>query len=157
MDKSYIDRVCSLLDTKLGSLCVGKAWLHRCVSSGLPQMGACEERIDRSPESDLCPLWRTAPHLCKYANEMAMEGYRSGRFPDGSVIVFDVLETLEKAGVTSEGPRRLIDVMTRDGQRYGDTGGWGFEEFKGDSQTDRVLTAEGKTACYTCHTTMHDR
>ncbi|HEX6929881.1 MAG TPA: cytochrome P460 family protein, partial [Gammaproteobacteria bacterium] len=27
-----------------------------------------------------------------YANDKAMEGYRSGKFPDGAVIVFDLLE-----------------------------------------------------------------
>jgi len=93
-----------------------------------------------------------------YANQLAMEGYRTGRFPDGSVIVFDLLETKENAGVTSEGPRRFIDVMTKDSRQYDQTGGWGFEEFKGDSRTDRALTAETRTACYTCHTTVkgHD-
>lgn len=87
-----------------------------------------------------------------YANEKAMEGYRSGQFPDGSVIVFDLLETRESAGTTTEGPRRFIDVMTKDGQRYAATGGWGFDEFTGDSQSDQALTAQAKTECYGCHT-----
>src|SRR5262245_66574295 len=39
-----------------------------------------------------------------YANGKAMEGYRAGRFPDGSVLVFELLETRENAGVTTEGP-----------------------------------------------------
>lgn len=86
-----------------------------------------------------------------YANEGAMEGYRSGQFPDGSVIVFDLLDTRESAGTTVEGPRKFIDVMTKDGQRYAGTGGWAFEEFTGDSQTDPVLTAQAKTECYACH------
>jgi hypothetical protein len=87
-----------------------------------------------------------------YANEKAMEGYRSGRFEDGSVIVFDVLETKVNAGTTSEGARRFIDMMVKDSQRFADTGGWGFEEFNGDSQTERILTPQAKVACYTCHT-----
>jgi hypothetical protein len=91
-----------------------------------------------------------------YANEKAMEGYRTGQFPDGSVIVFDLLETRENAGTTTEGPRKFIDVMVKDNQRYTDTGGWGFEEFTGDSQTDRALTAQAKTDCYTCHTRQKD-
>ncbi len=86
-----------------------------------------------------------------YANEKAMTGYRTGQFPDGSVIVFDLLETSASAGVTTEGQRRFIDVMEKDSKRFAQTGGWGFEEFRGDSQTDRVLTAEARTACYNCH------
>ena len=87
-----------------------------------------------------------------YANEKALQGYRSGRFEDGSIIVFDVLEVQEKAGVTSEGARRFIDLMVKDSKRFADTGGWGFEEFKGDSQTERVLTAQARVGCYNCHT-----
>jgi hypothetical protein len=88
-----------------------------------------------------------------YANEKALLGYRGGRFEDGAVIVFDVLEIQETAaGVSSEGARRFIDVMVKDSQRFADTGGWGFEEFNGDSQSERVLTAQAKVACYNCHT-----
>jgi hypothetical protein len=91
-----------------------------------------------------------------YANEKAMEGYRTGQFQDGSVIVFDLLEVQEKAGVTGEAARRFIDVMVKDGKRFAATGGWGFEEFKGDSQSERVLTSEAKTACYNCHAQKKD-
>lgn len=91
-----------------------------------------------------------------YANEKAMEGYRTGQFPDGSVIVFDLLETRETSGTTTEGPRKFIDVMAKDSQRYAETGGWGFEEFTGDSPTDRALTAQAKTDCYKCHARQKD-
>ena len=91
-----------------------------------------------------------------YANEKAMEGYRTGQFPDGSVIVFDLLETRDSSGTTAEGPRKFIDVMVKDNQQYAETGGWGFEEFTGDSQTDRALTAQAKTDCYKCHTKQKD-
>lgn len=87
-----------------------------------------------------------------YANEKAQEGYRTGVFPDGSVIVFDLLETKENAGTTVEGPRKFIDVMSKESKLYAATGGWGFEEFAGDSQTDRALTSEAKVACFGCHT-----
>jgi cytochrome P460 len=91
-----------------------------------------------------------------YANEKAMEGYRTGQFPDGSVIVFDLLETRDNAGATTEGPRKFIDVMAKDSQRYAETGAWGFEEFTGDSRTDRALTAQAKIDCYKCHTRQKD-
>ena len=92
-----------------------------------------------------------------YANEKATEGYRTGKFPDGSVFVADFLETRENAGVTTEGPRRRIDVMVKDSKRYAATGGWGFESFKGDSQTDRMVTAEIATKCFDCHSKQKER
>jgi hypothetical protein len=101
------------------------------------------------PQSPAFALHGGIHHI--YANEKAMEGYRAGRFPDGSVLVADFLETRESAGITTEGPRRRIDVMVKDGRRYQETGGWGFEQFKGDSQTDRMITAQIATKCFACH------
>ena len=49
-----------------------------------------------------------------YANGKALEGYDSGKFPDGSVIVYDLLETKDVAGNTIEGPTRRVDVMLSD-------------------------------------------
>ena len=101
------------------------------------------------PKSSTAGRYGGLHHI--YANERAMEGYGTGQFPDGSVIVFDLLETRETAGTTVEGPRKFIDVMTKDSQRYAQTGGWEFEEFTGDNQRDPVLTAQAKTECYSCH------
>jgi len=92
-----------------------------------------------------------------YANEKAMEGYRGGKFPEGSVAVFDVLEAQENKGVTKEGPRKHIDVMVKDSQRFARTSGWGFEEFRGDSQTERSLTEDAKSQCATCHSVSKER
>src|SRR5215470_452891 len=95
-----------------------------------------------------------------YANEKGMEGYRTGRFPEGSILVYDFLKTEEdsnQAGITHEGPRRFTSVMVKDSKRYAATGGWGFEEFRGDSQTDRMIGAEAPTKCYACHTSQKDR
>jgi hypothetical protein len=90
-----------------------------------------------------------------YANEKAMEGYRTGKFPDGSVLIDDLLEMKENAGVTSEGTRRRVAVMAKDSQRYRETGGWGFEIFRGDNQ-DATLTAQAKAACFACHGKKED-
>lgn len=92
-----------------------------------------------------------------YANEKAMEGYRSGKFPDGSILVADFLETRENSaqpGITTEGARRRIDVMVKDSKQYAETGGWGFEQFRGDSQTERMVTADGASKCFACHSTQ---
>jgi hypothetical protein len=101
------------------------------------------------PQSPAFALHGGIHHI--YANEKAMEGYGTGRFADGSVLVADFLETRESAGITTEGPRRRIDVMVKDGRRYPETGGWGFEQFRGDSQTDRMITAQIVTKCFACH------
>jgi hypothetical protein len=37
-----------------------------------------------------------------------MKGYRTGRYQDGSIIVFDLLETETKDGLTTEGRRRYL-------------------------------------------------
>jgi hypothetical protein len=92
--------------------------------------------------------WGGFHHI--YANEKAMAGYRTGRFADGSVIVFDVLEAVEKNNTLEEGERRIVDVMVRDTVRYAATGGWGFEEFNGASKTERLVGDSGKS-CFGCH------
>jgi hypothetical protein len=90
-----------------------------------------------------------------YANPKAMEGFEKGIFPDGSVIVFDLLETQEDSGITSEGPRRFIDVMHKDSKKYAKTADWGFEEFNG-STTTRLLTEENAISCSACHASQKD-
>ena len=84
-----------------------------------------------------------------YGNDKAMEGYTSGNYPDGSIIVFDVLETIEKDGNTLEGKRRHIDVMYKDAVKYAATGGWWFEEFK--DKTQRLLNTDRRKICSDCH------
>jgi len=86
-----------------------------------------------------------------FANDQAMQGYRSGRFPDGAVIVFDLIATTDLAALPLDGRRLLVDVMVKDMARYSQTGGWGFEEFVGDSRTDRALTDQTRSGCYGCH------
>jgi len=86
-----------------------------------------------------------------YANEKAVTGYRTGNWPDGAVIVFDLLEAVHDGNAVVEGPRKVVGVMHRDAKRYKETGGWGFEGFKGDSKTDRAVGAQAVTACFNCH------
>ena len=81
-----------------------------------------------------------------YANAKAMTGYRSGTFPAGSVMVFDVLETAPGPGSLTTGARRQLDVMEKTAT------GWRYAEFKGDSRTERTVTAvDGAKACAACH------
>lgn len=96
-----------------------------------------------------------------YGNEKAMTGYKSkGRaFPDGSVIVFDLLEDKPGGGAIQEGARKVVGVMHKDSRKYASTGGWGFEGFKGDSKTDRAVGPDPKaaaSACFGCHVPQKD-
>jgi hypothetical protein len=110
------------------------------------------------PKSSLYQQIGGIQHI--YANEKGMEGYRTGRFAEGSILIYDFLKTEEDAnnpGVVSEGARRFTSVMVKDSKRYAATGGWGFEEFRGDSQTDRMIGADAATKCYACHTSQKER
>jgi Cytochrome P460 len=91
-----------------------------------------------------------------YANQKAEQGYKSGKFGDGSVIVFDLLEAKAADNTVQEGARKVLGVMHKDSRKYKDTGGWGFEGFKGDSKTDRAVGNNAATACFQCHTARKD-
>jgi cytochrome c553 len=55
-----------------------------------------------------------------------------------------------------EGARKVVGVMVKDARRYKDTGGWGFEGFKGDSKTERAVGRNAATACFQCHEAKKD-
>jgi hypothetical protein len=92
-----------------------------------------------------------------YANAKALEGYANGKFPDGAVIVFDLLDAQTTQGAVIEGARKVVGVMHKDAKRWPATGGWGFEGFKGDSTTERAVGADAPSACYRCHTSQSAR
>lgn len=91
-----------------------------------------------------------------YANEKALAGYDTGEFPDGSVIVYDLLETKEVAGNTIEGPTRRVDVMVKQSAFHRATGGWEFMSFPGGNPTNGKLTAERQATCAACHANRKD-
>ena len=85
-----------------------------------------------------------------YANAEAMEGYRTRTFPERAIIVFDWLEMRENNGAIAEGPRRQVDVMVRDSQRFAATGGWGFQRFVKDSKSEFAAVPTPQQ-CFACH------
>lgn len=85
-----------------------------------------------------------------YANRGALRAMRQGeRYPDGSVLVFGLLEARREEHAIVEGPRKIVWVMHKDKAKFKKTGGWGFEGFKGDSI--RRAVADPKIACFECH------
>jgi hypothetical protein len=95
-----------------------------------------------------------------YANAKAVEGYRTGKFPNGSILVDEGVFAKEgegqAKGMLLEGERRSVDVMVKNDQLYQQTGGWGFEHFDRDNKTG-VLTADIRAQCHACHSTQKDR
>ncbi len=92
-----------------------------------------------------------------YANKAALQGYKTGKFPNGSVIVFDLLEAKAADNTVQEGARKIVGVMAKDATRWKATGGWGYEGFKGDSKSERAVGNNAATACHQCHTQQKDK
>lgn len=93
-----------------------------------------------------------------YANPTALEGYKAGRFPNGSIIVFELFEAREVDNALVEGNRKVVGVMYKDATKFAATGGWGFEGFGGGEKDKRVVGNKASTACFACHTSQqsHD-
>jgi hypothetical protein len=92
-----------------------------------------------------------------YANALAMKGYASGTFPDGSMLVFDTIEAKEADHAISEGSRKMLGVMVKDASRHAATGGWGFENFAGGDPLKPLVGANASTTCFACHSKPQTR
>lgn len=86
-----------------------------------------------------------------FANPKAVDGYASGAFSDGSIIVYELREAQEKDGVIFEGERRRVDVMIKDSSLNKSTGGWRFERFWPKDPTQDAIHDAG-ASCFACHT-----
>jgi hypothetical protein len=122
-----------------------RQWMH--ISSAVlpPKPGAANSHPDE--------LKVAAPHGLLhnlYANALALEGYRTGHFPEGAVLIADWFVLEARGPELIQGSRKSINVMIRDA-RYTETGGWGFEDFDGDSPTTRNVGANAVQSCFKCH------
>jgi cytochrome P460 len=100
---------------------------------------------------------KTSPQLASeegmhhiFANPEAVAGYASGRFADGSILVYELRDATQQNGVIVEGGRKRVDVMIKDARRSGDTGGWRFERFWSDGRPLDDARESG-AACFQCH------
>jgi hypothetical protein len=85
-----------------------------------------------------------------FANQKAIDGYASGDFADGAVIVYELREAQQKNGIIFEGERRRVDVMIKNASLYQSTGGWRFERFLGNGRSEDAVRDAG-TSCFGCH------
>jgi hypothetical protein len=104
------------------------------------------------PESPTFPKRGGIHHY--YAHLEALEGYRTGTFPNGSVIVDEAVSTKagegHGIGMLFETDRRFLDVMVRNDAQYKDTGGWGYEHFDAAATTP-TLSQAARAQCSECH------
>ena len=92
-----------------------------------------------------------------YANDKAIEGLRTGSYPDGAILAEEMLEWLSPSGASArEGQRRLVGVMVKDSQRYSSTAGWGYGSFDDGSRLDK-LDAKARETCHQCHVARKDQ
>ncbi len=91
-----------------------------------------------------------------YANDKALQGYQQGNFPEGSIIIFDLLDTTLSDNAITESKRKVLGVMEKDSTRFKDTAGWGFEGFKEGDPTARAIGNNYKQACFACHTSQQN-
>jgi len=91
-----------------------------------------------------------------YANDKAMEGLRSGSYPDGAIFADEMLEWLSTSNGAQEGSRRIVGVMVKDSRRYSSTDGWGYGTFDDGSRVDK-LDAKMRRACHQCHVARKDQ
>jgi len=86
-----------------------------------------------------------------YANKKALDGYKKGKFADGSVIVFDLFEAVDKDNAVAEGGRKAVVVMSKNAKAFKATDGWGYEVFADRKGT---LDAKAQADCHACHTSQ---
>lgn len=115
-------------------------------------MDACKILNIEERSSSLRSLWRDSSYI---GYKVALEGYKSNRkFKDGSVIIFDLFEANYADNAISEGARKVVGVMVKDSKRFKETGGWGFEAFKGDTK-ERVVK-DIYSDCFAYHLSQKD-
>lgn len=86
-----------------------------------------------------------------YANPQAMAGLKSGVYADGATFVLDRLNYAPAEDqILREGDRKALVVMVKNEARYPNTGGWGFEGFKGGDPKQRLVKDNG-AKCFSCH------
>ena len=85
-----------------------------------------------------------------YANQTALAALKQGGpFPKGAVLVFELLLAVAKDKAIVEGPRLVVGVMEKDSDRFPESAGWGFEDFKG-GRRERAVT-DARRQCLSCH------
>jgi len=90
-----------------------------------------------------------------YVNEPGYKPLRTGgKFPDGTVFVFDLFDLDSQPGSYAPGNRKALAVMAKDSKNHADTGGWAFYLFDQGNPSKQVVK-DAKTECFSCHEQQH--
>lgn len=85
-----------------------------------------------------------------YANEKAYQSYKTKtKFPEGSLIVFDLLEVQKSENAASEGKRKVLAYMKKTTTNI-ETGNWEFKAFESGNQNKQIVN-DPKNQCFACH------
>ena len=85
-----------------------------------------------------------------YANEKAYQAYKNKiKFPEGALVVFDLLEVVDKDNTRGEGKRKVLAYMKKTNQNN-DTGNWEFQAYA-EGDKNKPLVKDAKNQCFTCH------
>lgn len=91
-----------------------------------------------------------------YVNDKGVKALKSGgTYPDGSILVFDLYDAKEDNGAYVATERKFIGLMVKDSKKYKETGGWGWDVFKGNSKTGGNV-ANAKQDCFNCHASQKE-
>ena len=93
-----------------------------------------------------------------YANFIAYKALKNNRFPfpDGSILIFDLLEKKEENHALVEGKRKVLAYMRKNSLKYKETGGWEFQAFlEGDLK--KPIVKDPKKECFSCHLSQKKR
>lgn len=91
-----------------------------------------------------------------YVNDKGVKALKTGgAYPDGSVLVFDLYDVKDADGAYVATERKFIGLMVKDSKKYGETGGWGWDVFKGNEKTGGNVK-DAKTACFNCHASQKE-
>lgn len=85
-----------------------------------------------------------------YANKAGLAGYGKKSWANGSVLVFDLFEAVDKDFAVSEGARKAVVVMERNTKKFKATDGWGYQVFPAGSRKG-TLDAKAAQDCHACH------
>lgn len=91
-----------------------------------------------------------------YVDAAALEGLKSGKFAKGATFAVDRFAySGDDNNSLSQAARKVVAVMVKDDERYPETGGWGFQAFKGGDPDARAVT-DGGIQCFSCHIPLAD-
>jgi hypothetical protein len=84
-----------------------------------------------------------------YVNDTGLPSLQQGKaYADGSVLVFDLYDISSGRGAIQTRDRKFLAVMRKNAKLYPETGGWGFEVFKGYEETGSLANMK---QCFDCH------